>query len=149
MSGPEARAWGSVKRHLENLQGCLTTGEDLHWQRLESGSTASGIFDLTVCFRSVETWIELKSVVLPKRVPYVLNPMSAQQQEWGRARVAAGGRAVCLVQLRSAFSAVWCAWQPGWFAVEQWPYSMLKLNQCLHLSSSEAMSVQRGQFALS
>ncbi len=154
MSGPEARAWGSVQRHLKSLREALhrtspAQSEDLHWQRLESGSTASGIFDLTVCFRSVETWVELKSVPLPKRVPYILNPMSDQQREWGRARVAAGGRAVCLVQLRSAFSAVWCAWPPGWFAVEQWPYHMLKLNACLLLSSSEATSERSGRFTLS
>lgn len=149
MSGPEARAWASVQRHLKNLQDCLTVGEDLHWQRLESGSTASGIFDLTVCFRTVETWVELKSVPLPKRAPHIINPLSDQQREWGRRRAAAGARVATLVQLRSAFSAVWCAWGPEAFAQKEWPFAMLKLNGCLHLSSSEGTSGSRGQLALS
>lgn len=149
MSGPEARAWGSVQRHLKNLRSCLTDPEHLHWQRLESGSTASGIFDLTVCFRGVETWIELKSVPLPKRNTYILNPLSDQQREWGRCRAAAGGHVAALVQLRSVSSAVWCAWGPGVFAQKEWPFATLKLHECLHLSSSEAMSATRGQLALS
>lgn len=131
MSGPEARAWASVRSRLQTLQ---TDEPNLHWQRIESGSTTSGIFDLNVCFGGVETWIELKSVQMPKRVQTIPNPLSDHQRAWGVTRMRAGGRTYCLVQLRIGIVAsVWRAWSAAAFYDPEWMFSMNTLANCLLL----------------
>lgn len=54
----------------------------VHWQRIETGRTGSGIPDLNGCYSGVEAWAELK--VHPSK-------LSSLQRNWLNARAKAGG----------------------------------------------------------
>jgi hypothetical protein len=61
----------------------------IHWQRIESGATASGIPDVNGCFEGREIWVELK-VVRGNQIG--LRPM---QRAWLYTRASHGGRMLC------------------------------------------------------
>ena len=64
----------------------------IHWQRIESGATASGIPDVNGCYRGREIWVELK-VVRGNQIG--LRPM---QKSWLYNRVLHGGECYVLAK---------------------------------------------------
>jgi hypothetical protein len=68
----EAELWHYIQNGLP----------EVHWSRLESGHSATGIFDINGCYQGVECWIELKVQ------GHELRP---SQKAWGVARFRAGG----------------------------------------------------------
>tara|TARA_A100001515_G_scaffold71781_2_gene57173 strand:+ start:1069 stop:1452 length:384 start_codon:yes stop_codon:yes gene_type:complete len=69
-----------------------STQGKIHWQRIESGITASGIPDLNGCSQGKEVWIELKVV---KGNQIGLRPM---QKAWLYRRAEAGGNCFVLAK---------------------------------------------------
>lgn len=67
----------------------------IHWQRIESGMTASGIPDLNGCFQGTEVWVELKMV---RGNQLGLRPM---QRAWLFNRAIAGGNCFVLAKKES------------------------------------------------
>jgi hypothetical protein len=74
-----------------------------HFQRIETWA-GSGIFDLNVCIGSVESWVELKQAIRPKRES---TPVKAHvkpgQIAWEHLRRSAGGRTFVGLTLGSEF----------------------------------------------
>jgi Holliday junction resolvase len=64
----------------------------IHWQRIESGATASGIPDVNGCFEGREIWVELK-VVRGNQIG--LRPM---QRAWLYTRASHGGECYVLAK---------------------------------------------------
>tara|TARA_R110000803_G_scaffold1629_4_gene5270 strand:- start:3224 stop:3634 length:411 start_codon:yes stop_codon:yes gene_type:complete len=56
-----------------------------HWQRIETGSTGTGIPDVNICYKGKEIWVELK-LIKGKRVD-----LSPTQVAWHMQRAKAGG----------------------------------------------------------
>ena len=56
-----------------------------HWQRIETGSTGTGIPDINICFKGKEIWVELK-LIKGKRVD-----LTPTQVAWLMKRAKAGG----------------------------------------------------------
>lgn len=66
-----------LKKQLKNI---------CHFQRIETGSVASGVPDLNLCYRGVEYWVELKMI---KGTKISFRPT---QIPWNIHRAKAGGR---------------------------------------------------------
>lgn len=56
-----------------------------HWQRIETGSTGTGIPDVNICLNGKEVWVELK-LIKGKRVD-----LAPTQVAWHMKRAKAGG----------------------------------------------------------
>ena len=79
----ESSLWRLIRDH---------SPKGIHWQRIESGITASGIPDLNGCSQGTEVWIELKMV---KGNQLGLRPM---QRAWLFNRALAGGNCFVLAK---------------------------------------------------
>ncbi len=88
----ESEFWGWLRDEL-------TMGfPGIHIQRIESGSTASGIPDVNLCYKGIEAWIELKAAKLTQRSPVKGRfDLRADQASWLEKRSRAGGKAWVLV----------------------------------------------------
>lgn len=88
----ESDFWGWLRDEL------TITVPTIHIQRIESGSTASGIPDVNLCVRGVEAWLELKVATLTKRNPVRMKIRFPNDQAfWLARRCQAGGHAYLLV----------------------------------------------------
>ena len=76
----ESNLWRLVRDHLPKI----------HWQRIETGSTAQGVPDLNGCFEGQEFWVELKAV---RGNQLGLRPM---QISWLAQRAMHGGKCFVL-----------------------------------------------------
>ena len=92
MIKPETKFWNLIKKHTEGM---------LHWSRLES-YTATGIPDLTGCYKGREAWFELKVLTTRNDKTYpVFRPL---QIAWQTLRTQHGGRVYNLVHHPSSGS---------------------------------------------
>ncbi len=92
MIKPETKFWNLIKKHTEGM---------LHWSRLES-YTATGIPDLTGCYKGREAWFELK--VLTTRNDKTYPAFRPLQIAWQTLRTQHGGRVYNLVHHPSSQS---------------------------------------------
>ena len=92
MIKPETKFWNIIKKQTEGL---------CHWSRLES-YTATGIPDLTGCYKGNEAWFELK--VLTTRNDKSYPTFRPLQIAWQTLRTQHGGRVYNLVHHPSSGS---------------------------------------------
>ena len=76
----ESNLWRLVRDRLPKI----------HWQRIETGSTARGVPDLNGCFEGQEFWVELKAI---RGNQLGLTPM---QISWLTQRTLHGGKCFVL-----------------------------------------------------
>lgn len=78
-------------------------GEHLHVERLEN-MVGAGHPDVEGCLDGIQFWLELKVAKRPARAATKLrfgSPLRDSQVEWGKKRIAAGGRVWYLIQVGS------------------------------------------------
>lgn len=71
----EKELWAYFKQGLEQV--------DVQLQRIETGSTSLGVFDVNALYSGTEIWIELK---------YARSSIRPEQKAWCVRRLQAGGR---------------------------------------------------------
>ena len=93
MKTSEASMWASLSKLRKIYR------EDLHITRIEN-SVESGPPDVEGCFKSIQFWLELKSVSKPKREDTLIKPRFEENQiPWMRRRKKAGGRVFIFLQV--------------------------------------------------
>lgn len=79
-------------------------GNTIHIERLEN-LVGAGHPDVEGCYEGVQFWLELKVAKRPARPTTKLrfgSPLRDSQVEWGKKRIAVGGRVWYLIQVGSA-----------------------------------------------
>lgn len=66
--------------------------DGFHWQSIESRLTARGVPDLNGCHAGISIWVEIKII----EGNHFRHPLTPNQRQWIKRRMAAGGRCFVL-----------------------------------------------------